>query len=599
MQNSIVPYSDSDDSSKEFSNEIEEETCVGKRGYKKKKDLPNRRQQFKSVLPNSCKNQKCGCNKFTESDRVEINEHFWGIGNKIRQKDWLASCIKREIVQRKRGEGNKRKYSYNYVLNFNNTRDKVCQQFLLKTLNISQMMLRYTRKNTQLNTFNGKTKKSVPHNKSNEANISLIKSFIEQLPAVPSHYCRNKSNKLYLPQEFRNIKVVYKIYTEHLKTINKQSSQLSLRVFRSIFKNNFHIGFHLPKKDKCAICENYNNLDSKSKTELESTEEYQMHIRDKDKSKEVFLEDQRKSKANSSFLCASFDLQKVLNTPQSKSVTLFYSRKYAYYNESVYESGTRNGYCFLWGESDGKRGCNEISTIVFQYLKLVDERQTHSSISLYCDSCAGQNRNRAMLATLSYFLENSIYINTIKITYLLPGHTMMPVDSIHSTIESFIRGKTIWAPSEWYTTISNARTNPTGYNCIEMNHLDFYDWKTFSQAKLSNPKKISFKNLRSALFKKNSTIITLKYGYFDNSEIREYDLKSIARSTRHSKTVVNEPIKLYNNILNISAAKYKDLTALCGKNTIPERFHKEFLNMKYDESVRDSLPETDREDNNE
>lgn len=555
-----------------------------------------------SVQPNPCANKKCGnscSDKFPESDRVQMNEHFWGIGNKIRQKDWLVSCIKRKLVNRRRsGDGTRRQYSFNYIINFNNTDFKVCQQFLLKTLHISQMMLKSARNNVEcLNTCNDKKQPTAPHNKSDEANVSILKSFIEHLPAVPSHYCRSNSNKLYLPQEFRNIKGVYQCYIEHLKTLNKESCKLSLRVFRSVFKNNFHIGFHLPKKDKCVMCENYKNLDSESKRRLESTEEYQNHTTDKDKSKAIFLEDQNRSKENSTFLCASFDLQKVLNTPHGKSVTLFYSRKYAYYNESIYESGTRNGYCFLWGESDGKRGCNEVSTIIFQYLKLVNERKTHSSISLYCDSCAGQNRNKAILATISYFLESSNFIRIIKITYLLPGHTMMPVDSIHSTIESFIRHRNVWAPSEWYTTISNARTNPTGYNCVVMNHFDFKDWKTFSQAMFPNSLKISFKNLRSASFNKNSPIMKVKYGYSDSSEIIDYDLSGIARSRRNSEIVVKGPYRLYDSILCISTLKYNNLKSLCDKNTIPTKFHHEYLNLKCHQSIKDSLPETDQEDN--
>lgn len=57
------------------------------------------------------------------------------------------------------------------------------------------------------------------------------------------------------------------------------------------------------------------------------------------KSSKIFHEaEQKKSKESSdgdrSFLCTSFDLQKVLNTPHGKSTTLYYSRKYFMYNET-------------------------------------------------------------------------------------------------------------------------------------------------------------------------------------------------------------------------------------------------------------------------
>ena len=60
-------------------------------------------------------------------------------------------------------------------------------------------------------------------------------------------------------------------------------------------------------------------------------------------------------------------------------------------------------------------------------------------------------------------------------TYLLPGHIMMPADSVHNTIEWFVRRRTI-CPSEWPTIIFNAGTYPSGYNCFEIGHSEFENW---------------------------------------------------------------------------------------------------------------------------
>lgn len=118
---------------------------------------------------------------------------------------------------------------------------------------------------------------------------------------------------------------------------------------------------------------------------------------------------------------------------------LYYSRKLAYYNLSVYESISKAGYCYLWSEVDSLRGSNEISTIIFSYLKSVDERGIIHEVALYCDSCPGQNKNHKMISMLHYFLlKYSKNIKTITINYLLPGHTYMPVDSIHACIEKNI-----------------------------------------------------------------------------------------------------------------------------------------------------------------
>lgn len=88
----------------------------------------------------------------------------------------------------------------------------------------------------------------------------------------------------------------------------------------------------------------------------------------------------------------------------------------------------------------------------------------------------------------------------------------------------------------------------------------------------------------------------LKYGYFDDCEIKEYDLNSIGRSRRDADLIDNGPLLLYNDFLKISSKKYNDLKTLCDKNVIPARFHKEFLNLRYDDTIKDSLPETDQEE---
>ena len=73
-------------------------------------------------------------------------------------------------------------------------------------------------------------------------------------------------------------------------------------------------------------------------SKLESSEEYQMHVKYKKKKKEckkIFLEYQKLCKDHPAYLYTNFHTQKVLKTPHGKSVTLFYSRKYSFNNESI------------------------------------------------------------------------------------------------------------------------------------------------------------------------------------------------------------------------------------------------------------------------
>jgi len=188
--------------------------------------------------------------------------------------------------------------------------------------------------------------------------------------------------------------------------------------------------------------------------------------------------DQILPRTDKTVLVCSFDLQAVLATPRSESVLLFYSRKYATYNFTVYESVSRRGHCFVCGEAEGCRGSNDIATCQHRYILSVDRREVSqvTHIVMYCDSCGGQNRNRTVLAMLQYTLSLTKNITQITVKFLLPGHTYKPADSMHATIERFTKRQAVWAPLVWPMIMGLARTDPGPYEVNTMRHTDFLDF---------------------------------------------------------------------------------------------------------------------------
>ena len=57
------------------------------------------------------------------------------------------------------------------------------------------------------------------------------------------------------------------------------------------------------------------------------------------------------------------------------------------------ESGTGDGSCYICDETQGKRGANEISSCLFDWLVSLDIRNKYEIIGLFCDNCAGQHKN--------------------------------------------------------------------------------------------------------------------------------------------------------------------------------------------------------------
>jgi hypothetical protein len=178
------------------------------------------------------------------------------------------------------------------------------------------------------------------------------------------------------------------------------------------------------------------------------------HLKEKEYSYNRFIFHQNFNQKDKSVICSNFDLQKVLNTPHGKNMAVYYSRKISVNNFTTYESGTQAGFCHIWNETDAHRGANEIATILLSYIKEVDSRGYVKTLLLYADSCYGQNKNKTVMSMLRYVLATSQNLNVTQINYLVPGHTYMPVDSMHALIERSIKDTIIWAPSHWPTVIA-------------------------------------------------------------------------------------------------------------------------------------------------
>ena len=103
---------------------------------------------------------------------------------------------------------------------------------------------------------------------------------------------------------------------------------------------------------------------------------------------------------------ACFDLQKVLTVPAGDISVLYYKSKLATYNFTVYDMANKKGSCFMWYETIGARGANEISTCVFKYISSLPEEV--KTITFFSDNCGGQNRNHIISAMyLKAMTENS------------------------------------------------------------------------------------------------------------------------------------------------------------------------------------------------
>lgn len=162
---------------------------------------------------------------------------------------------------------------------------------------------------------------------------------------------------------------MYSLYLQDCveNSIEKASFSMYTKIFKSM-----HLSFHRPKKDQCSLCNSY--LQGSDEIKANLNDRYKKHIQEKEKVR--YLKNNAKVEAknhNTSVVCASFDLQQVIHVPISNDNKIFYKRRLAVFNFTIYDIGSRDCYCFTWNEGNGKRGSCEIATALCKFLFKYDE----------------------------------------------------------------------------------------------------------------------------------------------------------------------------------------------------------------------------------
>lgn len=116
-------------------------------------------------------------------------------------------------------------------------------------------------------------------NKTSDDVMANFDKFIQQLPAVPSHYYRASTTKKYLPAELGNCSRLYTLYIDFCK--QSDSTIIKKTLFYPMFKEKYNIGFHVPKKDKCTWCCKVENIIISRKLNESKDIKNQFHLYEK------------------------------------------------------------------------------------------------------------------------------------------------------------------------------------------------------------------------------------------------------------------------------------------------------------------------------
>nr|CAH7758741.1 unnamed protein product [Callosobruchus chinensis] len=327
---------------------------------------------------------KCS-NKITGENRSNIFTGYWGLSDINRQRDYIAKYVicqkkarsrKRNITENQEDieneECSRRNFSFVYHLPLDEQKVRVCKTFFLDTLSISAQTVRavFNKLGSSGVVSEDKRGKVCKNSMLDESVKQSIRKHINCFETVESHYCRLKSERLFLPPTL-NISKMYQLYEEYCKD-NGIPHKATESMYRTVFNTEFNLSFFQPKKNLCDICHRYENGSTDEKISM--GDEYQLHSKNKNLARALKAADKERAKQKTTLCCAVFDSQQVLSVPKSDVGLAYYKLKLSTYNFTVFDLASKGAFCYMWYQCIGNRGPLKLAAALFFLLRLTFER---------------------------------------------------------------------------------------------------------------------------------------------------------------------------------------------------------------------------------
>lgn len=508
---------------------------------------PNQSKTFQDVereerklgipcISNFCrKTKKRRCNEIDDLKREEVFKKFWQDLSWGQRQTYVCNLVNKVPPQQRRSEGeNVRKTgTLKYSLKIDDAIYPVCKKMFLSTLGLREWQVCNWVKQSKHGINDEKNERPrvggilserAPKNK-------FMKSFLENLNKLPSHYCRKDTNKLYLEQSFFSIVDLYTVYKESCRENNEVAmSQNSL----TKMMKRMNISLYQPKKDKCDICCQYEEKNL-------SVEEWEKHCEEKERAREEKAKDKEQGILGRHHVI-TMDLQAVKVCPSLNASSVYFKTKLCVHNFTVYNIVTRHCTCYWFDETQADLQSSTFVSFIFDYIKrfLNDGKP----IIIYSDGCTYQNRNNIMSNAL---LRLSEELNvTIEQKFLVKGHTQMECDSVHANIERKLKNRKIFLPSDYLRVCEESRTSTEKYEAKLVNHKFFRNFnKNLVYSSIRPGRKPGDPTVTNLRALKYSQTIFFKLNFdSEYEELPQRTRKTISSTNNEYEQLHNQRIKI-------------------------------------------------------
>lgn len=540
-------------------------------------------------VPCSCK-MKCN-DKITQIQRKALFDAFWKMGNFKRQNTFICGLVQKSAVKQRRPrkeEGSRERKSSNkyFVKPENNLSVMVCKKYFLNTFILTEGRVARALKKTSDGRSPGDDLRGVngcPSRKVSQEDKNYVMQHIQSFPSYESHYTRmHNPNRKYL-RESLCLRKMYTLYVE--KCSEEQKQPVKEHYYRYVFNTKFNLHFYIPKKDTCKWCDIYkikiSNPDLSQADKDNLDRDHELHLRKAELARECMKIDGEGAKNNQEIYTCSIDLQKALPFPVLTVSDAYYKRNLYCYNFGVHDLATDSGFFYVWNEITGGRGSQEISSCVIKHLKA--QASNKKKVTIFSDSCGGQNRNINMCLALMRFIQSDdVGIKVIDQKFLVSGHSFLPNDSDFGSVELAAKGKTIYVPEDWYHIMTSCR-NKKKFMVSEMSNEEFFSTGNLERNMCKRKKNtethpVNWLKMQWIRLEKDRPYeIQYKETLNDMLEFDVLNIKPTGRKGRPTALKNVPQVKLYQTSRPVGELKKQDMIDLLP--FIPPIHHNFFLNL--------------------
>lgn len=98
------------------------------------------------------------------------------------------------------------------------------------------------------------------------------------------------------------------------------------------------------------------------------------------------------------------------------------------------------------------------------------------TLEIFCDSCAGQNKNYTVFRFLHKLVHVHGRFEKIKMTFPVRGHSYLECDKNMGLVNQKLPAET---PNDWAQIFREARTRPCPFTVVEVHQNTFLQWTEF------------------------------------------------------------------------------------------------------------------------